>query len=173
MSTAPTNRTPPEPNIDERPNLQAVPDPPAETETAAQPDTEVEVEPDGDVLDADDGEDDGDDEPVLDTNGDPVTPQAPWDVQLTEAAVRYLHGIPAFGQRPASFAEAIEYSQNGDWATNTNGAKRAAHGIATVIAFVVTWPLVDLLGKARTKPGPFCVALFIAFAVLNIAVFAL
>lgn len=155
--------SPPEPTDDNsRPDLQVVrePDP---SELVEEPDVEVSAEDDGDEAAP----------PLLDSHGDPVTPQAPLDVQLRESLVRYLRGIPAFGTSPASFAEAIEYSQNGDWATSSNGAKRAVHGLATVITFVVTWPLVDLLGKHRTKPGPFAVAVLIAFVLLQIAVVAL
>lgn len=169
--TATTSSPPPEPDGQQpRPDLQVVREPPAEsTEEPADlgEDTTAGVEHQDDDTDGDEPE------ALLDSNGDPVTPAAPLDIQIREHAVRYLHGLPAFGQRPASFAEAIEYSQTGDWATSEKGAKRAAHGLATVIAFVVTWPLVDLLGNARTKPGPFCVALFIAFALLNLAIFAL
>lgn len=168
--TSPTNSPPPEPGEEQeqpRPDLQVVREP--ELFESTEP-TEPTEEPGGDVS----AENDGDEaEPLLDSNGDPVTPQAPLDVQLRESLVRSLHGIPAFGQAPASFAEAIEYSQTGDWATSSNGAKRAVHGLATVITFVVTWPLVDLLGRHRTKPGPFAVAVLSAFVLLQIVIFAL
>lgn len=170
--TATTSSPPPEDAEEQpRPDLQVVREPAAAESTEEPADLGEEA-----TADAEHQNDDNDgDEPeaLLDSNGDPVTPQAPLDVQIREHVVRYLHGIPAFGQRPASFAEALEYSQNGDWASSEKGAKRAAHGIATVLTFIVTWPLVDLLGKARTKPGPFAVALFIAFAVLNVLIFAL
>lgn len=164
MSTA-TDSSPPEDTDDTpRPDLQVVRDAdrsePAEEPAAGEDTGTGESEEAGEA-------------PLLDSNGDPVTPQAPLDVQLREIAVRYLHGLPGFGQRPASFAESIEYSQTGDWATSSNGAKRAVHGLATVITYVVTWPLVDLLGKARTKPGPFAVALLIAFVLAQVLLFDL
>lgn len=167
-----TSSPPPEDAEEQpRPDLQVVREPAAAESTEEPADLGEDTTA---VAEHQDDDTDGDEpEPLLDSNGEPVTPAAPLDIQIREHAVRYLHGLPAFGGRPASFAEAIEYSQTGDWATSSNGAKRAAHGLATVIAFVVTWPLVDLLGKARTKPGPFAVALFIAFAVLNVLIFAL
>lgn len=113
-----------------------------------------------------------DDATVLDTDGNPAVPQAPLDVRLRETAIRYLHGIPAFGQSPASFAESIEYSQTGDWATSESTAKRAVHGLATILAYLITYPLVDLLGKARTKPGPFLVAVAIGVCLINVAALA-
>lgn len=165
--TATTSSPPPEPGEDQpRPDLQVVREPTAPESTQDPADLGE------DTIDAEHQDDDNDGdieaEPLLDSNGDPVTPQAPLDVQIREHAVRYLHGLPAFGQRPASFAEAIEYSQTGDWATSEKGAKRALHGMATVITFVVTYPLVDLLGNARTKPGPFAVALLIAIAASSV-----
>lgn len=147
-----------------RPDLQVVRD--------AEPSEPGEDSAAGEDTGTDDGQEAGE-APVLDSNGEPVTPQAPLDVQLREAAVRYLHGLPGFGQRPASFAESIEYSQTGDWATSSNGAKRAVHGLATVLTYVVTYPLVDLLGQARTKPGPFAIALLIAFVLVQVLLFDL
>ena len=165
--TSPTNSPPPDPGEEQpRPDLQVVREP-APTEPSEKPDTAGTEDEAGAVADGDEAE------PPLDSNGDPVTPQAPLDVQLRESLVRYLHGIPAFGQAPASFAEAIEYSQTGDWATSSNGAKRAVHGLATVITYTVTWPLVDLLGKHRTKPGPFAVAVLTAFVLVQVLIFEL
>lgn len=155
--------------------------PTKDTDDTPRPDLQVvrdaePSEPGEEPAAGEDTRDDGQeaaDAPVLDSNGEPVTPQAPLDVQLREAAVRYLHGLPGFGQRPASFAESIEYSQTGDWATSSNGAKRAVHGLATVLTYVVTYPLVDLLGQARTKPGPFAIALLIAFVLVQVLLFDL
>lgn len=168
MSTTPVTNSPPAEDAEQRPDLQVVRDA-NPTDPAGQPAAGADAAESDDSQGAE-GDHDG---PLLDSNGDPVTPQAPLDVQLREIAVRYLHGLPGFGQRPASFAESIEYSQTGDWATSSNGAKRAVHGLATVLTFVVTWPLVDLLGKARTKPGPFAVALLIAFVLVQVLLFDL
>ncbi len=163
MSTA-TSSPPSDPDDDQaRPDLQVVRD-------SDLP--EPIGEPAADEHNVENG-DGAEPEPVLDSYGNPVTPQAPLDVRVRETVVRHLHGIPAFGQPPASFAEAIEYSQNGDWATSTNGAKRAAHGLATILAFLLTYPLVDLFGKARTKPGPFVIAVAIAISFLNVLAIAL
>lgn len=89
---------------------------------------------------------------VLDSDGQPVAPRAPLDVRLRETVLAFVRGLPAFGQVPASFRESIDYSQRGDWATSETSAKRVVHGLATVLAFVGTYPLVEGLGKAREKP---------------------
>lgn len=155
MSTA-TPSTPPEPadqGESARPDLQVVRDPnPSDTGESVDPVGEPAAELDEDA------------EPLLDSTGQPVTPQAPWDVRLREQAIQTLHGLPAFGSSPPSFAESISYSQEGDWATSENGAKRAVHGLATVITYLVTYPLVDVLGKHRSKPGPFALVLLIVLA---------
>lgn len=108
-----------------------------------------------------------DPEPVVGHDGEPVDPQAPFDVRLREAALRHAHGVPAFGKALPSLAESLEHSQHGDWATNPNGVKRAVHGLATLVAYTVTWPLVDVLGRARTKPGPFAIAVLLVIAAVS------
>lgn len=109
---------------------------------------------------------------MVDADGNPVTPRAPVDVRIREAALHYLRGIPAFGKPLPSFADSIAYSQEGDWATSDKSVKRALHGVATVLAYLVTYPLVDLLGKARTKPGPFAIAVLIVIAAVSAIVTA-
>lgn len=101
--------------------------------------------------------------PVLSKDGQPVNPQAPLDIRVREGILAALKASPRFNQRPASFAESLEYSQRGDWATSEKGAKRAVHGLCTVIAFLATYPL-DIALKARTKPVGF--VLTIALIVL-------
>lgn len=163
-----TTPAPPESGEDtdigtERPDLRVVPEP-AEHVEDVEP-AEETAEADSDVVDVDA-------EPVLDTDGNPATPQAPVDVRLREMLIRSLHGIPAFGQSPASFAESIEYSQNGDWASSESTAKRAVHGLATILAYLITYLPVDVLGRARTKPGPFLVAVAIGVCLINVLALA-
>jgi len=128
--------------------------------TPDEPDTapdEPETTPDG----ADEQErpelrlvrtDDTTDDTAPDEGGTRVTAQAPLDVRIKEKLSRGVRAVPAFGQVPASFAESWEYSQTGDWASSENGGKRIAHGFATAIAYTLTYPLVEGLGTARTKP---------------------
>lgn len=106
-------------------------------------------------------------EPVTDREGNPITPQAPLDVRLRESTLAFLRNVPAFGHVPASFRESIEYSQRGDWATSDTSAKRVAHGLATVLAFVGTYPLVEGLGKAREKPIGLVLAVLLLIATVT------
>ncbi len=148
----------------DRPDLRVVPDP-AEPVEDVEEDTEADS--DADEVDAFAAEE------VLDTDGNPAVPQAPLDVRLRETAIRYLHGIPAFGSSPASFAESMEYSQHGDWAVSESTGKRAVHGIATILAYLITYLPVEVLGRARTKPGPFVIAVAIGVCLINVAALAL
>lgn len=89
--------------------------------------------------------------PTLGVDGTPLTPLAPWDIRARAAVVAAFKASPRWSEPPPSFAESLEYSSRGDWATSDKGAKRAIHVLATVLAFLVTYPL-DLVIKFRAKP---------------------
>ena len=78
-----------------------------------------------------------------------VEPLPPWQSRVTALAGR----LPAvFTERPASFAERVEYSRTGDWATAEEDWKRTVHLIATLLAMVPG--LVGALLLAVTaRPG--------------------
>lgn len=92
--------------------------------------------------------------PVLDSEGNPVTGRAPIDVRVKEVAVGWVAARPRMTTRPPSMAETLEHSQRGDWAAADNAAKRAVHGLATLLTFVLTYPL-DVVLRARDKPIAF------------------
>lgn len=158
-----TEPTPNEPES-QRPDLHVVRDTdPAEADTAeveATATTEVEAPPEtpaettGPV-------------PVLDADGEVVTPQAPLDVRVRTSIQAAVSAIPSLTERPASFKESLEYSQTGDWCASDNTGKRVAHGLATVIAYIVTYPL-DLIQRARTKPIGFVLVLAVLYALAHI-----
>lgn len=106
--------------------------------------------------------------PVVDADGEPVAGKAPLDVRIRSSMQNALSAIPALNEAPASFTESLEYSQRGDWCASDSTAKRVAHGLATVVAYIVTYPVVDLLGKARSKPIGFVLAVVLVITVLNI-----
>ncbi|MBB3053568.1 hypothetical protein FHS23_004622 [Prauserella isguenensis] len=126
--------TQPEPGS--RPDLQVVRD-----EDPPEPPPEHDTEITGPV-------------PVLDSEGNPVAARAPIDVRLKEAAVGWVAARPRMATRPPSMAETLEHSQRGDWAAADNGAKRAVHGLATLLSFVLTYPL-DVVLRSRDKPIAF------------------
>lgn len=78
-----------------------------------------------------------------------VEPLPPWQDRVTALVSR----LPAvFTERPASFAERVEYSRTGDWATAEEEWKRTAHLLATLLAMVPG--LVGALLLAVTaRPG--------------------
>lgn len=123
----------------------------AETPEVGEAPEETEVETTGPV-------------PVLDADGNPVTAQPPLDVRARCALTRGVRAVPAFGQVPASFAESWEYSQEGDWTSSESGAKRIAHGLCTVIAYTASYPFVEGIGAARTKPVRFVLTLIVLIA---------
>lgn len=106
--------------------------------------------------------------PVVNDDGEAITPQAPIDVRIRQMLLGAVRALPALSEPPASFRESLEYSQTGDWAVRDNTGKRAVHGIATVLAYVLTYPVVDLPAKARSKPIGFILCLALLVAVLNI-----
>ena len=149
MTLAPETPTP-DPNDSaaepQRPDLHVVRDP----EVPPESDTEIT----GPI-------------PVVTSDGEPVQPQAPLDVRLRELALAALRDRPRFSQRPPSFVESIEYSQKGDWAVSDKGAKRIAHGLCTVLAYALTYPL-DLVLQARSKPVGFVLTVALLIAVINL-----
>jgi hypothetical protein len=78
-----------------------------------------------------------------------VEPLPPWQDRVTALVSR----LPAvFTERPASFAERVEHSRTGDWATAEEDWKRTAHLLATLLAMVPG--LVGALLLAVTaRPG--------------------
>lgn len=104
---------------------------------------------------------------MVTSDGEAVQPQAPLDVRLRESALAALRDRPRFSQRPPSLAESIEYSQKGDWAVSDKGAKRIAHGLCTVLAYALTYPL-DLVLQARSKPIGFVLTVALLIAVINL-----
>lgn len=106
--------------------------------------------------------------PIVDADGELVAGKAPLDVRIRNNIQNALSAIPALNEQPASFTESLEYSQRGDWCASDSTAKRVAHGLATVVAYTVTYPVVDLLGKARTKPIGIVLAVALVITVLSI-----
>ncbi len=132
-----------------RPDLQIVRD-----ETPPGPPPEEDTEITGPI-------------PVVDADGNTVTARAPIDVRAKEAAVAALAHRPRFATRPPSFAESLEYSQSGDWAATDNTAKRVAHGLATVVAYIATYPL-DLVLRARGKPIGFVLTVAVVLTLVHL-----
>lgn len=119
------------------------------------------------LFDGFDGEPFPEPPPLPDEEGQYVKPLAPLDVRAREVVIRALKAIPSWNERPPSFVESIEYSQRGDWATSTNGFKRGIHTAATIVVFVLTFPL-DLAMKLRPKPIAFVLTIVLLIIVSHI-----
>ncbi len=104
--------------------------------------------------------------PVVDSDGKPVQPQAPLDVRIRDAALAALRNLPRLTERPPSFVESLEYSQHGDWTASDNGLKRAVHGLCTLLAYLLTYPL-DIVIRVRAKPIGFVLTLAVLIVLIN------
>ena len=80
---------------------------------------------------------------------DGVTPLAPWHTRVS-TVVSKLPGV--FTERPASFAERVEYSRSGDWAHADEQWKRTAHLLAVLLTLPVGL-FGALLLAATARPG--------------------
>lgn len=136
-----------------RPDLRIVRDTDTPTDTPAPAETDTERT--GEI-------------PVLDSDGTPVAPKAPLDVRVREQLVAFARTVPGLTTAPPSLSESLEHSQHGDWTTSESSAKRAAHGLATVVAYLVTFP-ADLVVHLRCKPLGFLALLAVVFCLYKLA----
>lgn len=129
---------PQQPSEQERPALRVV-DP---NEPAPQETTEVEPE-------AGSEQETSEAESIEEDDG--IAPDAPWQYRLGQAVADASDALPGlWSNRPASFAERVDYSMSADWTTAEAGqsGKRALHLIATI-------PLLAVDGLLLT-PLRFC-----------------
>lgn len=129
---------PQQPSEQERPALRVVD--PNEPAARATGDGASDLGPQHEDPEVDSGEED-----------EGIAPDAPWQYRLGQAVADASDALPGlWSNRPASFAERVDYSMNADWTTAEAGqsGKRALHLIATI-------PLLAVDGLLLT-PLRFC-----------------
>lgn len=102
---------------------------------------------------------------------DEIAPDAPWQYRLGQAVAEAADALPGvWSNRPASFAEQVDYSLNGDWTTAEPGqsGKRALHLIATIPPLFVDGLIVTPLRLCCKKPSRFYL-LLVALLILGYA----
>lgn len=136
---------PEQPPEQERPALRVVdPNEPAEQQRGddASELGPQHADPEADSIEEDDG----------------IAPDAPWQYRLGQAVADASDALPGlWSNRPASFAERVDYSLNADWTTAEAGqsGKRALHLIATIPLLFVDGLLVTPLRFCCEKNSRF------------------